>query len=105
MHRTWTGDAPGRDAAVVVGVKAALAAAVLSAILPWSARLGVATVPELPTAALALLALGSLAPPRGGEDERALLRRRPWGGAALLAACLSRYEVWPLAAGFAALSL
>ena len=82
--------------------RAALAGAVLAAIFPWSARLGVATVPELPTAALTLLALASLAP---RDDARPLASRRLVGALALLAATLSRYEPWPIAAGFALLSL
>ncbi len=82
--------------------RAALAGAVLAAIFPWSARLGVATVPELPTAALTLLALASLVPRDG---ERPLGSRRLVGALALLAATLSRYEPWPIAAGFALLSL
>lgn len=80
-----------------LGRRAAAAGAVVAAIFPWSARLGVATVPELPTAALLLLAAASLA----GHDPR----RRLLGGAALLAATLSRYEAWPVAAVFAALCL
>jgi hypothetical protein len=82
--------------------RAALAGAVLAAIFPWSARLGVATVPELPTAALTLLALASLVP---SEGARPLASRRLLGALALLVATLSRYEPWPIAAGFALLSL
>ena len=37
----------------------ALAAGVLAAVLPWSARLGIATVPELPTAALCVLGVAA----------------------------------------------
>nr|WP_275939145.1 glycosyltransferase family 39 protein [Polyangium spumosum] len=76
---------------------AALLGAVLAAAFPWSARLGVATVPELPTAALTLFAMASLVGPR---DPRARL----FGGLALLGATLSRYDVWPIAAAFAALT-
>jgi hypothetical protein len=72
-----------------------LIGAVIAALLPWSARLGVATVPELPTAALTLFAMATLI--RDVETGW-----RIWGGAALLAATLSRYEVWFVAAGFAA---
>ena len=82
--------------------RAALAGAVLAAIFPWSAHLGVATVPELPTAALTLLALASLAP---NDSARPLASRRLVGALALLAATLSRYEPWPIAAGFALLTL
>lgn len=82
--------------------RAALCGAVLAAIFPWSARLGVATVPELPTAALTLLALASLVP---GEGANPVTSRRLLGALALFAATLSRYEPWPIAAGFALLSL
>jgi len=76
--------------------RAALAGTVIAALFPWSARLGVATVPELPTAALMLLAMASLVGPISPA-------RRLAGGVALLAATLSRYEAWPVAAAFALL--
>ncbi len=82
--------------------RAALCGAVLAAIFPWSARLGVATVPELLTAALSLLALASLVPRDGSSP---ITSRRLLGGLALLAATLSRYEPWPVAVGFALLTL
>jgi 4-amino-4-deoxy-L-arabinose transferase-like glycosyltransferase len=82
--------------------RAALAGAALAAIFPWSARLGVATVPELPTAALTLLALAALVPANSGAP---LASRRLLGALALLAATLSRYEPWPIALGFALLSI
>ncbi len=82
--------------------KAALLGAMLAAVFPWSARLGVATVPELPTAALTLLALAALVP---GDDARPVASRRLLGALALLAATLSRYEPWPIAAGFTLFSL
>lgn len=78
--------------------RGALLGAVVAAVFPWSARLGVATVPELPTAALGLFAMSSLVGPDPGG------RVRIAGGAALLAATLSRYESWPIAAAFAALT-
>lgn len=78
--------------------RGALAGALLAAVFPWSARLGIATVPELPVAALALYALSTLGGTRGSSDARA----RFVGGAALAVATLSRYETWCLAAGFAA---
>jgi hypothetical protein len=79
----------------------ALAGALVAAVFPWSAWLGAATVPELPTAALALVAMAALVPV--GEDARAEVGlRRLAGGAALLAATLSRYETWPVAGMFAA---
>src|SRR5690606_32494031 len=61
--------------------------------LPWSIRLGVATVPELPTAALTVFAVATIA----------ARRHQLLGAVALLAATLSRYEPWPVAAAFAAL--
>jgi hypothetical protein len=76
---------------------AAFLGALAATLLPWSARLGVATVPELPTAALTLVAVASLASQAP--------RRRLWGALALFAATLSRYEPWPVAAVFAAFSL
>jgi 4-amino-4-deoxy-L-arabinose transferase-like glycosyltransferase len=75
---------------------AAGAGASLAAVFPWSARLGVATVPELLTAALTLLAVAAL----GTEEDRG--RRRLLGGAALFAATLSRYEAWPVGGIFVA---
>lgn len=80
-----------------VGRKGAFYGAIAATIVPWSARLGVATVPELPTAALTLVAVASLATPSP--------TRRAWGALALLAASLSRYEPWPVAALFAAFSV
>lgn len=71
----------------------AFAGAALVAVLPWSVRLGVSTVPELPTAALTFLAVASLAP--GGPAARRLA-----GGVALFCATLSRYEPWFVAIGF-----
>ncbi|EYF03274.1 hypothetical protein [Chondromyces apiculatus] len=79
------------------GRRGALAGALVAAVFPWSARLGVATVPELPTAALTLLGVAALTTPSAN--------RRLWGALALLWATLSRYEPWPLAAVFAAWSL
>jgi hypothetical protein len=82
---------------------AAGAGALAAAVFPWSAWLGAAMVPELPTAALALLAMAALVPLADGEAAEAG-RRRLVGGAALLAATLSRYETWPVAVIFAAFS-
>ena len=59
---------------------------------PWSAWLGVATVPEALTACL--LVAGAL--------SLNVRRHHGWGAAALLVASLSRYEAWPVAAVFAA---
>ncbi|XXT17793.1 hypothetical protein WME94_46925 [Sorangium sp. So ce429] len=83
--------------------RAALAGALLAGAFPWSACLGVATVPELPTAALSLFAVASLVTPPAGPAPpagRALL-----GAFALVIATLSRYEPWPLAVVFAAMAL
>jgi hypothetical protein len=108
-----------RAAAVALGIAAALlvytaarwlgeprdaaaAGAVVAAVFPWSARLGVATVPELPAAALTLLAMAALAPQ---EDAGVRGTRRLLGAAALVAATLSRYEAWPVAILFAAVCL
>jgi hypothetical protein len=77
--------------------KGALLGAVLAAIFPWSVRLGVATVPELLTAAFAVFALASLV---GFSAEHRL-----WGGLSLFCATLSRYDVWPIAVAFAGLTL
>lgn len=76
---------------------AAMAGAGIAAMFSWSALLGVATVPELPTAALTLLGIAAL----GATDEKDT--RRLWGAAALVAATLARYEAWPVAAVFAAI--
>ncbi len=78
----WFGASP-RGAAV---------GALIGSIFPYSAWLGVATVPDGPTAALILLGLGAVSNP---TPRRLLL-----GSLALLAATLCRYEAWPLALGF-----
>ncbi|HEU4538951.1 MAG TPA: glycosyltransferase family 39 protein, partial [Polyangiaceae bacterium] len=76
------------------------AAAALGALAPLTAPaiapLAAAHVPELPTAALATYGVATACGGRG----RALVG----GGLALAAACLSRYEAWPLAL-YAALAL
>src|SRR5262249_51264287 len=74
--------------------RSAFAGAAIVAILPWSVRLGVSTVPELPTAACALLSLAALAP--NAPPSRPIV-----GAFALLAATLSRSEPWFIAIGFA----
>jgi 4-amino-4-deoxy-L-arabinose transferase-like glycosyltransferase len=71
--------------------------ALVAAVIPSAAMLGVATVPELPTAALTAVGVAS-ATSRG-------IRHRLLGSGALLLACLSRYEPWLIAAGFAFLTL
>jgi Dolichyl-phosphate-mannose-protein mannosyltransferase len=82
LAATWLG----------LGRRAALAGAVIAATFPYSAWLGVATVPEAFTAALTLLGVASLS---AGDT------RRLWGALALALACLSRYGPWPIAATFA----
>jgi len=79
-----------------LGRTAALFGATLAAVFPYSEWLGVTAVPELPTAALALLGIASLS--RTG-------RARVLGAIALSCACLSRYEAWPLSALFAAVGI
>ncbi len=61
---------------------------------PWSVWLGASTVPEALTACLMVFAALALAAEAGG-------RLRLYAGSAILAACLSRYEAWPVAAVFA----
>jgi hypothetical protein len=70
-------------------------ATIIAAVMPWSARLGASMVPELPAAACSLFAIASLSP-------RAPAKARLLGAALLAAACLSRYEPWFIALGFAA---
>jgi hypothetical protein len=76
----------------------ALLAAALATLTPAAALLGSVSVPELPTAALALFAVvTATAPDRGTARHRAPLLV----GAAMFAATLSRYEAWPVAAALA----
>lgn len=63
----------------------ALGGALLAALLPYSAYLGVACVPEAVTAALAVFAAAALS---------GSLRVRSFGALALFAACACRYEPW-----------
>ena len=79
------------------GRRAAFIAALLSSALPYAAWLGVATVPDGPTAALILL--GAAATSSSQKSGRRLV-----GSAALAVGCLSRYEAWPVAFAFAALT-
>jgi hypothetical protein len=74
---------------------AAMFALAFATLSPWSLWLGAATVPESFTAsftASAAIALGSLRGPR------LPLAARIGFALALVAACLSRYEPWPVAA-------
>lgn len=73
----------------------ALAFALLS---PWSLWLGAATVPESVTASLTAAAVIGLA--GGGASPRA----RVAFAVGLMAACLSRYETWPVAGMLAIVS-
>lgn len=68
-----------------------------AAALPYSAWLGVATVPDAWTHSLCLLAVASCSSRNW--------KRRHLGAMALLAATLSRYEAWPVAAVFAVFTL
>lgn len=85
----------------------ALAGAVVATLVPWSVRLGMATVPELPTAALTLLAMAALVPRSddGKSPWRGASRHPLVAGAALFCATLSRYEPWFIAIGATALLL
>ncbi len=80
-----------------LGRPGSLFAAALTALLPYSALLGLAAVPEVPCAALILFGAATLCRP---NFELRLL-----GGGALAYACLSRYEAWPVALVFALYSL
>jgi hypothetical protein len=79
-----------------VGRWGALGAGVVAAIFPYSAYLGAAAVPEAPASALVVFGVSTLA---GGPALRLL------GALALCASSASRYEPWPAAIAFAALTL
>jgi len=72
------------------GALAGVAFAILS---PWSIWLGATTVPESMTASLAAAGVIALGAKNAGDKRGSL-----WFGLALLCACLSRYEPWPMAA-------
>jgi hypothetical protein len=76
---------------------ATLGAAFSCLIVPYSAYLGLAAVPEVPCAALLLFAAATLS-----SRET---RLRSLGALSLLAATLSRYEAWPIALLFAGFCL
>jgi hypothetical protein len=81
--------------------KRALVFAGLATFTPAVALLGSVTVPELPTAALALFAVvTATAPRRSATSDRTSLLA---GALAMLAATLSRYETWPVALAVAAI--
>ncbi len=69
----------------------ALTALAFALVSPWSLWLGASTVPESMTASLA--AAGAIAI---GADRRTTAST--WFAVAIAAACLSRYEAWPVAA-------
>ncbi|MBX3190018.1 MAG: hypothetical protein KF819_23535 [Labilithrix sp.] len=71
----------------------ALAAIAFAAIAPWSLWLGAATVPESFTASFTAAAVLAL----GRPSDNASPRARFAFASLLLAACLSRYETWPVA--------
>jgi len=80
---------------------AGLVAFVFATLSPWSLWLGASTVPESFTAsftAAAAIALGGAAPPGNRDDATMPGAARVGFALALLAACLSRYEPWPVAA-------
>lgn len=89
----------------------ALLGAGLAALFPYSAWLGVATVPELPTAAAILLALAcssrsaSLLQTAEPDARSRACALAGLGGLAITFACASRYEAWPVALGLAAVTL
>lgn len=71
--------------------------ALVAAVVPSAAVLGVATVPELPAAALAAVGVATV------TSQSA--RHRLLGASALLLACLCRYEPWLVAAVFAVMTV
>jgi hypothetical protein len=92
---TWLLFAAGRAWGFSHG--GALVAAAVATLIPAAALLGSVTVPELPTAALAVFALVAASAPDPKRDYRAPLL----AGLAMFAATLSRYETWPIAAALA----
>lgn len=80
----------------------AFLAAALASAIPYSAWLGVATVPELLTTGLVVFGVATLAKPCA---EGNWARERSWGALALSCATLSRYETWPVAAVFTSFCL
>lgn len=70
----------------------AFIAAAAATLIPYSAWLGVATVPESLTAGFLIVGACSVA--------SSSTHQRLWGAIAMLAATLSRYEAWPVALTF-----
>lgn len=85
--------------------RAALLGAALAAVFPYSAWLGVATVPELPTAALLLFGVACSTAAAPSEPDAKGPALALVGGAALGAAAACRYEAWPVAFAAALLAL
>jgi hypothetical protein len=83
--------------AVRVGLprRRAIAASLLAAFMPWAMQLAVATVPEVPAAALAAAGAMALA------STSTSTRMRLVGACGILASCWSRYDAWPMAIAFA----
>lgn len=77
----------------------ALATVVFAMATPWAIWSGAATVPESVAASLMTAgAVGLLVPTKdGAEDTAAHPKRSALFALCLFAACLSRYEVWPVA--------
>jgi hypothetical protein len=92
---TWLLFAAGR----MWGLKSrgALLAAAFATLAPAVAMLGSVAVPELSTAALGVFAIVAVSAPPPREPDR----RPLFAGGAMLAATLSRYEAWPIAAAVA----
>jgi len=84
--------------AVAAGVRPrrAMAAGLVAAAMPWAMQLAVATVPEVPAAACA--AAGAIALASTSSSLRIV------GAVALFASTTSRYDAWPMAIAFAALT-
>lgn len=82
---------------LVADRRGALVGALAASVFPWSARLGVATVPELFAASLSVFALATLAARR--------TELRLYGALCLAVATLCRYEPWLLAGAFAVYSV
>jgi len=80
-----------------IGRFGSIAGVLVAALFPWSAWLAAAPVPEVPAAALSVLAMAALS-----RDEP---RVRLGGAAAVAGACFCRYEAWPVAVAFALLTL
>jgi hypothetical protein len=92
---TWLLFAAGR--AWGFSKKQAFWAAAAVNVLPTVAVLGGMTVPEVPTAALAVFAVMSVTRGRASSPSQSTITVTWWGVMAMVAATLSRYETWPIA--------